>query len=153
MKRSTPSEPLFLDTWGWLVIADSKDPLHDSAVAERRSRALPGHLVTTDYVLDEAFTRLFARSSFDLARRFSDALLASEPAGILKIERINRERFEAAYRLRNRYRDKPGISFTDLTSFVVMRELGIRDVLTADAHFTQVQLGFRQLPGVSAPPR
>jgi len=27
-----------------------------------------------------------------------------------------------------------------------MRELKIRDVLTADAHFTQVNLGFRRLP-------
>ena len=44
------------------------------------------------------------------------------------------------------YRDKPAISFPDLTSFVVMRELGIRNVLTADSHFAQVQLGFRRVP-------
>ena len=48
--------------------------------------------------------------------------------------------------MRLRYRDKPDISFTDFTSFVVMRELGLRDVLTADAHFAQAHLGFRRLP-------
>ena len=146
MKRSTPAEPLFLDTWGWLVLADAKDPAHAQAVTERRKRSAPGTLITTDYVLDETFTRLFSHCAFAVARQFSDALLAAEPAGLLRIERITPERFQTAYQWRARYRDKPGISFTDLTSFAVMRELGIRDVLTGDAHFTQVHLGFRRLP-------
>ena len=82
------------------------------------------------------FTRLFSRWTFALARQFSDAALQAGRAGLLQVERITPERFDAAYRLRLRYRDKPDISFTDLTSFVVMKELGIREVLTADAHFT-----------------
>lgn len=146
MKRSTPGERLFLDTWGWLVLADAKDPAHADAVAARRGRVGPGRLITTDYVLDETLTRLFSRCGFAVARQFSDALLAAEPAGLLQIERITPERFALAYQWRARYRDKPGISFTDLTSFVVMKELGIHDVLTGDAHFTQVHLGFRRVP-------
>jgi predicted nucleic acid-binding protein len=146
MKRSTPVERLFVDTWGWLVLADSKDPAHVRSVSERRRRSAPGHLITTDYVLDETFTRLFSRCTFALAREFSDAVLQAEPAGLLKVERITPERFDAAYQMRLRYRDKPSISFTDLTSFVVMKELGIREVLTADDHFKQVHLGFRIVP-------
>jgi uncharacterized protein len=75
-----------------------------------------------------------------------EAASGSSSGGQPRIERITLERFEAAYEMRMRYRDKPGISFTDLTSFVVMKELGITDVLTADAHFAQVRLGFRCLP-------
>jgi uncharacterized protein len=148
MKRSIRAEVLFLDTWGWLVLADSREPAHSQAVSERRSRGAPGSLVTTDYVLDETFTRLFARCSFAVAREFSKAIMeaASGSGGLLRIERITLERFEAAYQMRLRYRDKPGISFTDLTSFVVMKDLGITDVLTADAHFAQARLGFRCLP-------
>ena len=52
----------------------------------------------------------------------------------------------AGRRLRLRYHDKPRISFTDLTSFVVMRELGLHRVLTGDAHFEQVGLGFVRFP-------
>jgi len=146
MRRSTRTERLFVDTWGWLVLADARDPAHSGAVSERRSRSRPGDLLTTDYVLDETFTRLFARCSFALARQFSEAIMEAASRDLLRVERITPERFEAAFRLRLRYRDKAGISFTDLTSFVVMKELGVRDVLTADAHFTQVHLGFRRLP-------
>jgi predicted nucleic acid-binding protein len=146
MRRSIRAEALFLDTWGWLVLADSRDPAHSKAVSERLSRGAPGNLVTTDYVLDETFTRLFTRCSFPVAREFSKAVMAAASSGLLRLERITPERFEAAYQMRLRYRDKPKISFTDFTTFVVMKELGIGDVLTADAHFAQVHLGFRRLP-------
>jgi predicted nucleic acid-binding protein len=37
-------------------------------------------------------------------------------------------------------------SFTDLTSMVIMQERHIVQVFTADAHFTQVGLGFSLVP-------
>ena len=102
--------------------------------------------MTTDYVLDELFTRLFARAHFEEARRFTDAILETATVGLLTIERITPARFSAACRLRIRFADKAGISFTDLTSFAVMKEKRIRDVLTNDVHFVQVGMGFRRLP-------
>jgi predicted nucleic acid-binding protein len=59
---------------------------------------------------------------------------------------VTQERFSRAWRLRLRYRDKPRISPSDLTSFVVMRELGVRHALTSDAHFEQLGLDFSKLP-------
>jgi predicted nucleic acid-binding protein len=148
MKPSTAIERplLFVDTWGWIVLADANDSRHDEVVALRRRHTEDGILVTTDYVLDETFTRLFGGSPFAQAERFCSAVLKARQAGMVRVEVITTERFEKAYRLRLRYRDKPRLSFTDLTSFVVMTELGIRDVLTADAHFASVQLGFRAVP-------
>ncbi|MBM3335460.1 hypothetical protein FJY63_12440 [Candidatus Sumerlaeota bacterium] len=46
-----------------------------------------------------------------------------------------------------RFEDKPKISFGDPTSMVVMRELGVRDIVTGDQHFAQVSVGFRLVPG------
>jgi predicted nucleic acid-binding protein len=135
-----------VDTWGWLVLADAREAGHVKAVEEYRRRATPGRLVTTDYVLDEVFTRLFARVPHQRAREVSQGIVNAASTGFLRMERIVPERFEAAYRMRLRYRDQPRISFTDFTSFAVMKELRIRNVLTADAHFTKVNLGFRRLP-------
>lgn len=42
--------------------------------------------------------------------------------------------------------DKPRISFSDLTSMVMMKELGISGVLTTANHLVQVGLGFHILP-------
>lgn len=59
---------------------------------------------------------------------------------------IDAQRFAQAQALRLKYLDKPQISFTDLTSMVVMNEFNIDRILTEDAHFIQVGLGFERLP-------
>ncbi len=45
-----------------------------------------------------------------------------------------------------RFDDKPRISFTDLTSMVVMKELGVKDIVTGDEHFEHVGMGFQCKP-------
>ena len=138
---------LFVDTWGWLVLEDRADPHHQAVDEIRRNRrGKAGLLITTDFVLDEMITRLFARRPFAEAQRFMAGLLAAEKDGVVRIETITRKRFDEAYGLRIRYRDKPRISFTDLTSFVVMLERDIKQVLTGDDHFVQAGLGFQKLP-------
>ncbi len=52
------------------------------------------------------------------------------------------ERFNYAWMLRNVYRDKADMSFTDLTSFVLMKELNISRAFTGDHHFEMTNLGF-----------
>ena len=149
MRNSTASETpaLFVDTWGWLALEDAAEPAHDEVRRLRERYAKRGGIwVTTDYVLDETITRLFARRPFVEAARFCGGIFKARQLGLLTVERVSQERFQKAYQLRLQYRDKPSISFTDLTSFAVMRELKIAHVLTQDAHFRQSQLGFFTLP-------
>ncbi len=138
---------VFVDTWAWLVLANDRDPAFPD-VAEARAKAAGrrGIWVTTDYVLDETMTRLFAGASWTVARRYMEGIFEASRQGLVDIEHITPERFTGAWRLRLRYHDKPRISFTDLTSFVVMRELEIQRALTGDAHFEQVGMGFMKLP-------
>jgi hypothetical protein len=56
---------------------------------------------------------------------------------------VDTERAEKARAVFFRHRDKD-YSFTDCTSFVVMRELRLREALTTDRHFRQA--GFQVLP-------
>jgi uncharacterized protein len=142
-----PQEPLFVDSWGWIVLANVPDAAHATVIKLRRAYLESNRAwITTDYVLDEVFTRLFALLPFDVAETFSSGVRRSIKDGSVMLERITPQRFDAAYRLRLRYRDKPRISFTDLTSFVVMTDLGLRKVLTGDSHFAQAGLGFQLLP-------
>jgi predicted nucleic acid-binding protein len=135
---------LFIDTWGWLSLADRNDAKHRATAAcyQERSRRT-GRVVTSNFVLDEFFTLMFSRRPFPEAERFANAVMASP---YVTVEQVTEERFAAAWKLRLKFSDKPAISFTDLTSMVIMKEMGISDVLTADTHFAQVGLGFRLLP-------
>lgn len=138
---------LFADTWAWLVLANERDLAFGALFRLRAGAARrEGAWVTTDYVLDETMTRLFSVSPFIKARRFAEGIFDASRQGLLDIEHVTPERFREAWHLRLRFRDKPRISFTDLTSFAVMRELGLRHVLTGDAHFEQVGMGFVRIP-------
>ena len=138
---------VFVDTWAWLGIANKRDPYHHLAAEQHRElQANKVRYATTDYVLAEVVTALFAAISFDKAREMIAGLLRSAESGRLTLVHVSPSQFERAWQLRQKYHDKPRISFTDFTSFVVMQDLGITDVFTGDAHFRQVGLGFTLLP-------
>src|SRR5437762_1944479 len=124
------SKRIFVDTWGWLVLANDSDPAF-AAVSQlrRESVGVPGAWVTTDYVLDETMTRLFSTAPFAAARGFIEGIFGASRDGLVDIEHVTPERFGKAWMLRTRFRDKPRISFTDFTSFAVMRELGVNIAL------------------------
>lgn len=138
---------VFVDTWAWLALAQRRDQHHDAAVAQHAEFVGAGRqYVTTDLVLVEVTTQLYRTTRADLAERYLTALFSAIQCGNYRLERISPDRFELAWQLRRTFADKPTISFTDLTSFVVMRELAIQDVFTGDAHFEQVNFGFRRWP-------
>ncbi|MFZ3201218.1 MAG: PIN domain-containing protein [Candidatus Acidiferrales bacterium] len=135
---------LFVDTWGWLVLEDHEDPLHERVVqCYEEWRRKSGRVLTSNFVLDETFTLLFRRRPFDEAWRFSNGLVSSRSIGV---ELIDGLRFRRTLQLREKLADKPKISFTDLSSMTLMNELKATDILTGDAHFRHVGLGFNILP-------
>ena len=139
-------EPLFVDTWGWLALADSSDEAHAEVVPYFRDANTSGReTYTTDFVLDETITLLYSRLQPESARRMMDRLFGWREVGVFNVILIDEALFEQTVSLRRRYQDKPG-SFTDLSSMAVMDELGISDVLTGDAHFEYVGMGFRRRP-------
>jgi predicted nucleic acid-binding protein len=138
---------LFIDTWGWLKIFGRREARHEEvAQYYRRFRKEGGWAFTTDYVLDETLTQVFLRLPFPVAVEKYERIEAAREAEFLEVKWITPDRFDRAMDLRQRYDDKPDISFTDLSSMAVMQEVGLRDVLTGDAHFEHVGLGFRLRP-------
>lgn len=125
---------LFVDTAGGMACADSADPAHQAASAARdKWLEREGHLLTTDYVIDETLTLLRMRLGLDAAETWWHMIAASSR---VRKESISAERAERARTIFFRHRDKQ-FSFTDCTSFALMRELRFRQALTTDRHFRQ----------------
>lgn len=138
---------VFIDTWGWLALRDRRELRHPEVSQYYRDpRRRKGTAYTSDYVLDETATLLFRRLPFSTAKESLQSIQQAVAEGFLRLEWITPERFEKAKELRDQFHDKPRISFTDLTSIVVMAECGIGEILTEDDHFLQVGMGFLRVP-------
>lgn len=132
---------VFVDTAGWIALADSADPRHAAARSFRDDWLRGGgKLVSTNFILDESLTLLRVRLGLDAAERWWNQVEGSDR---LAWEWIDPARTEKARQWFFRWRDKQ-FSFTDCTSFVVMRERRLKTALTTDRHF--VQAGFAVVP-------
>jgi predicted nucleic acid-binding protein len=136
---------VFVDTAGWMACADSADPDHLRCCAVRDAALEAGQtLITTDFVVDETLTLMRFRLGLTGAAAWW-AQIDRSPR--LRWERVDSARFEKARNLFFQYRDKH-FSFTDCTSFVIMREIRMTQAITTDRHFRQ--FGFQMLPGPRA---
>jgi predicted nucleic acid-binding protein len=132
---------VFVDTSGWYALIDRRDAGHDSTRGTVEHLIRDGaRLVSTDYVVDESCTLAKARAGPEAALRLLDLLNGT---AALDLEWIGAERFDRAEVVFRKYRDH-ALSFTDCTSFAVMRELRIREAITRDGHFSV--MGFELLP-------
>ena len=130
---------VFVDTSGWYAYARKDDPAHEGA--REALERWEGRLVTTDYVFDETVTLARMRLGASSAVKIGDVLLDS---GVVELVRLLPEDFEDAWDLFRKRKDKEW-SFTDCTSFAVMRRLRLRAAVATDRHFRQA--GFDALPG------
>ena len=134
-------KPFFVDTSGWCAVYDRSDDNHGKALAFWQKMApSTGTLYTSDYVLDEALTLLRVRTGHTVAVEFGRLILASE---VVKIIPVSASMWQKAWELFIKYGDKD-FSFTDCTSFIIMQELNLKEVLAFDHHFRQ--MGFILLP-------
>jgi predicted nucleic acid-binding protein len=131
---------VFVDTGGWVALFVRNDEHHADAVRifeeMKRSKA---SLYTSDYVIDETVTTIRSRGGHAESVRAGDALFASR---IVKTVFVGPTHLPAAWELYKKYGDKK-FSFTDVTSFVVLKDLGISDVFSFDRDF--LQAGFTLL--------
>jgi predicted nucleic acid-binding protein len=123
---------IFVDTSGFYAMLVRDDDRHEAAdrclhEARRRRR----RFVTSDYVLVETATLLKARGYVHLLQRFFETLQNSQA---FRIEWTDPDRFHGTQAFFLKHSDQEW-SFTDCLSFLIMRELRLRDALTKDRHF------------------
>ena len=137
---------LFVDTSAWIGLEDSRDQWHPTARAFSEGvlfRAPRLILVTSNFVLHETCTLMKARRTHDRVIEFLDATLASPGTEVV---RVDEELEEDAWAIFRRYAEHP-LSFTDCTSFALMRREKLRQAFTFDEHFRM--FGFETLPAPS----
>jgi len=134
---------IFIDTGGWMSMADQAAPAHQASISIRDRYLEQDYIfVTSDYVIDETLTLIRMRLGIDAAEKWWNHI---ERSPRLRFETVFVERLEKARTWFFKWRDKP-FSFTDCTSFVIMKELGIKEALTVDKHFLEAE--FEILPTI-----
>ncbi len=137
-------QKIFVDAGAWIAHSNPSDQHHDTAVAMYThlvQQRIP--LLTTDYVVDEAITRLRYDATHARAVAFLDFMKDAVKRDAVTLERIDVDRFEEAEILFRRYRTAR-LSFTDCTSFVVCQEYEISEVFGFDQHFQIIKLNVLQ---------
>ncbi len=131
---------VFVDTSAFLAIENHRDTRHEEALTLRERLVGVGRsLMTSDYVLDESYTIIRQRAGHRIAVGFGEGIRASR---LVRIEFLQVETLEQAWAIFKRFADKD-FSFTDCTSFALMRRLGLREALAFDGHF--LQAGFSEI--------
>lgn len=129
---------IFVDTSFWIALRNRRDPRHAEAATLLRARA-DGGFATSNQVRGETWTYLRRRVGHDGAVAFLDVLERSPRVQLFSI--TDKQEQHALKWLRQR--DEREYSFVDATSFVLMRELRIREALAFDGDFSAA--GFVEL--------
>jgi predicted nucleic acid-binding protein len=135
---------VFVDTWAWYALADKADADHELAQLTNDELLDAGHtFVTTNFVLDETLTLIRYNVSHTAAVKFWQTLQKLIAARLVILVRVGEDQEAAAWRIFERYADQE-FSYTDCTSFAVMKALKLSRSFTSDSHFAT--MGFVVVP-------
>lgn len=134
-------EAIFVDTGAWVALSVTRNAHHIAAKAAwSRMAADRVQLVVSNYVVDEAITTVRAIAGHAQAVKLGQLLFESR---VLRRVTIDEVLEQTAWELFQRYRDQ-AFSFTDCTSFSLMKQEGIATAFTFDRDFKVA--GFQLLP-------
>lgn len=136
-------ENIFVDTSAFVALYALEDQYNKSAIEKlKRLSERPHRLVTSSYILDETLTNLLRREGYRAALKFG--LRIFEETSDFQIIRIDETIESEAWRVFKTYNKDKRWSFTDCTSYVVMKSMAIKSVFTFDIDDFR-QMGFQLL--------
>jgi len=125
---------IFWDTGGFFAALNTEDSAHESARGLLRlTRGDKARHYTTDWVVGETCTLFLARRKPHLVRVFLDTIESSD--GLVSIF-LDRDAIMRARQFLRKHLDQ-GYSFVDCTSFIVLRDLRLKEIATTDRHFAR----------------
>ncbi|MHB1254201.1 MAG: type II toxin-antitoxin system VapC family toxin, partial [Candidatus Humimicrobiaceae bacterium] len=95
---------------------------------------------TSDFILSESFTLIRRKLGIEIAVKLGDIIFSSN---ILKIIYLDENFILESWDLFKKYKDWQ-LSFTDCSSFIIMKNLKIVKAFCFDEHF--INMGFESMP-------
>lgn len=131
---------IFIDTSFFKAISDKNDGFHTASIKIlKKIKSHKYEFITTNYVLDETYTLIRTRCGYNDVIEFHNGLFANMVS--LQVVRVESDDEIKGWEFFLKKWSK--LSFTDCTSFAVMKRLELVDVATFDHHFAQA--GFKPL--------
>ena len=135
---------IFVDTWAWYALADTRDQHHTIAQIANDELLNKGYtFVTTSFVLSETLTMIRYNLGHTAAVQFWRQLQELIADELIEYVHVDEAVERLAWQIFEQYADQD-FSFTDCTSFAVMRQRKLTHVFTADHHFRT--MGFMLTP-------
>ena len=132
---------IFIDTSAFISLYLKGDEFHQQATTFLENLNKESIFFTSNYILDEVYTFLRSNKGKKTAVSFAEFLAQNTQTVVLK--RINLEDEKKAFEFFRKL-DLPHLSFTDCTSFALMKRLGVNEVFSFDEHFAKA--GFEVVP-------
>jgi len=130
---------VFIDTNAFIALYYRRDQFNSLATKIHHELLKENDYVTSNYVIDETITGLVMKSEHLEAIQFFENLKKSSFIDVIYINEILEHE---AFNILKKYSDK-NFSFTDCTSFLIMKQFKIKTAFTNDHHFEQ--MGFEIL--------
>jgi len=135
---------VYIDTWAWYALVDATNSKH--FVAKKFSQTLAeqnSSLFTSNFVVAETVNLIRYKLGLSRTLMFRDRLQDFISSGFLQVVRVDIAIEKSAWQILEYYTDQD-FSFTDCTSFAIMRQFKIDMAFTQDHHFRV--MGFVTMP-------
>lgn len=130
---------VLIDTSAFVALLVDKEADHKIVAKKyhdyRQKRAI---LFTSDYILDELFTRLLYFKQIDV-KKYIEKLKESISYGEVTVLRIDEALFEKALEAFLKFSDHQ-ISFTDATSYALLKDFSLDEIFTLDDDFKKIRV-------------
>ena len=130
---------IFIDTSAFVALLVEKETDHKVVAKKyhdyRQKRAI---LFTSDYVLDELFTRLLYYQQVDI-KKYIQRLKESISKGEVTVLRVDEALFEKALEAFLKFSDHK-VSFTDATSYALLKDFSLDEIFTLDDDFKKMRV-------------
>jgi len=130
----------FIDTSAWIALLIKNERDHPAVVRQLDKYVKRSwKLFTSDYILDELYTRFNYDHSAALVKKVQRHMRSVLDSGEVTLLKVDESVFKEAESVITKY-SKIKLSFTDCTSFVFFKQLKMQEMFSLDSDFRKLRL-------------